>query len=91
MPTEDKSKWLLEREAFEEKALNWVKYCFKDNPSEIFDLHNHDKEVAIAFGEWVDTNAVRCGQLNWTVGAGYETKYFTSDELFEYYCTNPKQ
>lgn len=40
------------------------------------------KQQVIAFGEWVDVNAVRNGFHSWTVGCGESKKDYTSEQLY---------
>lgn len=40
--------------------------------------------------EWVDATAVRSGQHRWSIGAGNDTKYYTSQALFERYLEHLK-
>lgn len=45
-------------------------------------MDEYAKQQAIAFGEWVDVNAVRNGFHNWTVGCGESKKEYTSEQLY---------
>lgn len=82
MPPE---KYEDETELDEQAFINYVRERYK--PNDLFDLYEHDKEIAIKFAEWVDTKAVRNGFHEWTIGAGNEKKHFTSQELFDFYCS----
>ena len=45
-------------------------------------MEEYAKQQAIAFGEWVDVNAVRNGFHEWTIGCGDLKKTYTSDQLY---------
>jgi len=45
-------------------------------------MESYAKQQAIAFGEWVDVNAVRNGYHEWTVGCGDSKKKYTSEQLY---------
>ena len=45
-------------------------------------MDEYAKQQAIAFGEWVDVNAVRNGFHVWTVGCGESKKDYTSEQLY---------
>lgn len=45
-------------------------------------MDEYAKQKAIAFGEWVDVNAVRNGFHKWTVGCGELKKDYTSEQLY---------
>ena len=81
-PIADKSE-----EQFE-KLLDWIRTEYKAD--QLFDLHDHDREVAIPFAEWVDINAVRNGPHKWTIGCGNEMKTYTSEQLWELYTNTAK-
>lgn len=46
-------------------------------------MDQHAMNIAIAYGEWVDANAVRNGHHEWTVGCGHAKKSFTSEQLYK--------
>ena len=83
MPPEDPpTKRELDREEFEQAA---IKYCSTLRVKDVFDLHDHDKEVVKAFSEWLEKNVMLYGGL-WTDDTNpYDTeaKIYSFDQMWE--------
>ncbi len=68
----------------EEQMLDFVKKHYK--VEDVFDLYNHDREVAIRFHKWMmDYNSVHLVDLL------ADKPQPTMEEMFERFCTQPKQ
>lgn len=46
-------------------------------------MDEYAKEKAIAFGEWVDINAIRNGEHEWKYSGDNYTKKYTTEQLYE--------
>lgn len=76
-PPDQPSKRELDREEFEQAAIEWVK---TKKPHEIFDLYDHDKEIALKFYKWaLDYSSIHLVGL-------LKGDYPTQDQLWELYC-----
>lgn len=69
-----------------EEFEKWRKIISKEYlPSEVFDLYEHDREVALKFYKWaLDYSSTHLPEL-------LEGKYPNHEMLFEIYCTETKK
>lgn len=70
-----------------EELIKWIREDFK--PEKIFDLYEHDKEVAIGFSKWMNMNGWEKHPNGYfhreQVQAGKQT-WFNLEELWEQFC-----
>lgn len=76
-----------------ESAREWAADNFK--PEELFDLYNHDREVATTFGEYLGWNystfKLDGKFVHQKQGGKDNGRRFTSEQVWEIYCTETKK
>lgn len=68
--------------------LDWVKKTYK--PTDLFDLYEHDREIASGFAEYLSYNytTVRTEEEYRHKKGGI---FYTSSQVWEIYCTQTKK
>jgi hypothetical protein len=82
-PEDAPTKRELDREEFEQAAIDWVK---KNAPIEtLFDFYDHDKAVAISFKTFVSC------YMNGEITDEEPNKNISDDGLWELFCNRPEE